>query len=101
MGIVVDRHQGPPPGEDDIIAMMRADGLAPHAWGNAPGDTYGSHEHGYEKVLYCIRGRIVFHTGAGDADLGPGDRLVLPPHTPHAATVGAEGVRCVEAARQG
>jgi hypothetical protein len=72
MGIVVDRHQGPPPGEDDIIAMMRADGLAPHAWGNAPGDTYGWHEHGYEKLLYCIRGRIVFHTGAGDADLGPG-----------------------------
>jgi hypothetical protein len=29
------------------------------------------------------------------------DQLVLPPHTPHAATVGAEGVRYVEAARQG
>ncbi len=28
-------------------------------------------------------------------------RLVLPPHTPHAATVSAEGVRCVEASRQG
>jgi hypothetical protein len=53
MCIVVDRHQGPPPGEDDIIAMMRAEGLAPHAWGNAPGDTYGWHERGYEKVLYC------------------------------------------------
>jgi hypothetical protein len=37
MGIVVSRHQGPPPGEDEIIALMCADGLAPHAWGSAPG----------------------------------------------------------------
>jgi hypothetical protein len=39
VGIVAGRHQGPPPGENDIITMMRAEGLAPHAWGNAPGDT--------------------------------------------------------------
>ena len=101
MSIVVDRHQGPPLDENEIIALMRADGLAPHGWGNAPGDTYGWHEHGYEKVLFCVRGRIVFHTSDGDAELGPGDRLVLPQHTPHAATVSAEGVRCVEAPRPG
>ena len=101
MGIVVDRHQGPPLDENEIIALMRTEGLAPHGWGNAPGDTYGWHEHSYEKVLFCVRGRIVFHTSHGDADLGPGDRLVLPPHTPHAATVSAEGVRCVEAPRPG
>ncbi len=101
MGIVVDRHQGAPPSENEIMARMRAEGLTPQGWGNAPGDTYGWHEHSYEKVLYCVRGRIVFHTGTGDADLGPGDRLVLPPQTRHAATVSAEGVRCVEAPRQG
>lgn len=101
MGIVVDRHQGPPPSEQDLVARMRAEGLVPHGWGNAAGDTYGWHEHGYEKVLYCVRGRIVFHTDDGDAALGPGDRLVLAPRTPHAATVGSEGVRCVEAPRSG
>jgi homogentisate 1,2-dioxygenase len=101
VGIVVDRHQGPPPAESEIAALMRAEGLTPHGWGNAPDDTYGWHEHDYEKVLYCVRGRIVFHTGSGDADLGPGDRLVLPSHTPHAATVSAEGVRCLEASRPG
>ena len=37
MGIVVDRHQGPPPGENDIIAMMRAQGLAPARLGQCPG----------------------------------------------------------------
>ena len=82
MGMVVDRHNGAPPGEDELAARMRADGLSPHGWGNAPGDTYSWHEHGYEKVLYCVRGRIMFH-------IGPGDRLVLPPHTLHAATVSA------------
>jgi len=96
----VERHDGTPPGEDEIAARMRAEGLSPHGWGNGPGDTYGWHEHGYEKVLYCVRGQIVFHTASGDIRLGPGDKMVLPPHTAHAATVGAEGVRCIEAPRQ-
>jgi hypothetical protein len=52
----VERHDGTPPGEDEIAAWMRAEGLSPHGWGNGPGDTYGWHEHGYEKVLYCAAG---------------------------------------------
>jgi mannose-6-phosphate isomerase-like protein (cupin superfamily) len=96
----VERHGGTPPGEAEIAARMRAEGLSPHGWGNGPGDTYGWHEHGYEKVLYCVRGRIVFHTAGGDIELGPGDKMVLPPHTAHSATVGPEGVRCIEAPRQ-
>ena len=32
-------------------------------------------------------------------DLAPGDRLDLPPRTPHSALVGPHGVRCVEAPR--
>jgi quercetin dioxygenase-like cupin family protein len=99
LDIVVERHQGEPPTEAEILARMRADGLSPHGWGNPPGDTYGWHEHSYEKVLYCVSGGIVFHTDSGDASLGPGDRLVLSPHTRHAATVGGRGVRCLEAAR--
>ena len=95
----VERYEGTPPG-DEIAARMRAEGLSPHGWGNGPGDTYGWHEHCYEKLLYCVRGQIVFHTAAGDSDLSPGDKMVLPPHTAHAATVGAQGVHCIEASRQ-
>ncbi|MFY9929888.1 MAG: hypothetical protein WAK82_17965 [Streptosporangiaceae bacterium] len=47
-----------------------------------------------------MRGQIVFHTASGDIRLSPGDKMVLPPNTAHAATVGAEGVRCIEAPRQ-
>jgi quercetin dioxygenase-like cupin family protein len=101
MMVAVDRHAGVPSSEGELAARMRGEGLSPHGWGNAPGDSYGWHEHIYEKVLYCVRGHIVFHTGSGDIQLGPGDRMVLPPHTPHAATVGADGVRCIEAPRTG
>jgi hypothetical protein len=37
----VERHDGMPPGEDEIAARMRAEGLSPHGWGNGPGDTSG------------------------------------------------------------
>lgn len=95
----VERGEGEPPAEEEIAARMRAEGLRPQGWGNAPGDRYGRHAHGYEKVLYCVSGTIVFHTDVGDLDLHPGDRMVLPPRTAHAATVGPQGVRCIEAAR--
>jgi len=96
----VERHDGAPPSEDEIAARMHAEGLSPHGWGNGPGDSYGWHEHSYDKVLYCVRGRIVFHIAGGDIELGPGDKMVLPPHTSHAATVGQAGVRCIEASHQ-
>jgi hypothetical protein len=31
----VERHTGMPPGEDQIAARMRAEGLSPHGWGTA------------------------------------------------------------------
>lgn len=73
--------------------------LAPHSWSNGPGDTYGWHAHGYHKVLYCVRGGITFHLRDGDRELRAGDRLDIPSGVEHAATVGPEGVECMEAAR--
>lgn len=78
------------------VALLHTRGLAPRSWGNAPGDTYDRHAHSYHKVLYCIAGSITFHTPEGDIAVAAGDRLDITPGTPHAATVGATGVRCVE-----
>jgi cupin superfamily acireductone dioxygenase involved in methionine salvage len=50
-------------------------------------------------VLYCVSGSIVFHTSGGDVALAPGDRLELPAGVEHSATVGHDGVQCVEAFR--
>ncbi|MCA1842201.1 MAG: cupin domain-containing protein [Actinobacteria bacterium] len=91
--------EGLPPAPADVEARFRQEGLQARSWGNGPGDRYDRHAHGYHKVLYCVSGGIVFHTDDGDLELGPGDRLDVEPGTGHAATVGAEGVECMEAAR--
>jgi hypothetical protein len=47
--------------------------------------------------LFCAEGSITFRTDAGDLAMSAGDRLDLPPGSGHAATVGDDGVTCVEA----
>jgi AraC-like protein len=85
---------------DDAEAAFAAEGCsAPRAWRNGPGDRYGRHRHDYHKVLFCLSGSIVFHTDDGEIELRRGDRIDLEPDTPHGATVGPDGVECVEASR--
>jgi quercetin dioxygenase-like cupin family protein len=50
-------------------------------------------------VLYCVSGSIVFHIEDEDFEMEAGDRLDVEPETEHAATVGPDGVQCMEAAR--
>ena len=86
---------------DDALRRFADEGLSsPRFWGNAPGDEYGWHDHGYHKVLFCLEGSITLHTRDGDVELRAGDRLDLEPRTQHAATVGPEGCSCVEAYRE-
>ena len=82
-------------------AAFEAEGLSPHSWSNAPGYRYGEHSHDFHKVLFCVDGSIVFHTPDGDVPMVAGDRLDLPAGTVHSATVGPEGVTCIEAPRSG
>ena len=99
MAARMERSEGSPPSSEELREWFEAQGLEPRAWSNGPGDRYGWHAHDYHKVLYCVSGSIVFHTGDGDLELGPGDRLDVEPGTDHAATVGEDGVECIEAAR--
>jgi quercetin dioxygenase-like cupin family protein len=86
--------------EARVVAVFDAERLSPHRWSNGPGDVYAEHAHAYHKVLYCLRGSIVFRLAGGAAvELLPGDRLDLEPGTRHAAAVGPDGVECIEAAR--
>lgn len=80
-------------------AAFASERLTPDTWSNRAGYSYGEHTHPYHKVLYCIAGSITFHTSSDDIEMGPGDRLDLPPGTPHSATVGPKGVTCMEASR--
>ena len=86
-------------GSPDVAARLRAEGLEPGAWSNGPGDRYGAHEHGYDKVIVVERGSIAFGlpTTGQAVELAAGDRLELPAGTRHDAVVGPGGVTCLEA----
>lgn len=86
-----------PPSVAEVEAELAEHGR-PSSWSNAPGDRYGAHAHGYRKHLVCVAGGITFHTPGGDVAMGAGDRLDLAPGTRHSATVGSQGVTCVEVA---
>jgi quercetin dioxygenase-like cupin family protein len=79
--------------------LLAADGLAATSWGNGPGDRYGEHRHGYDKVLVAVDGSITFllPERGEEVELLAGDRLELPTGTLHGAIVGPRGVTCLEA----
>ena len=85
--------------EASLRALLAAEGLDAHAWGNGPLDHYGEHRHPYDKVLLAVAGSITFHLPELERDvlLEAGDRLELPTGTLHGADVGADGVTCLEA----
>lgn len=88
-----------PPEKNAIRKLLDGEGLTYYAWGNDPLETYAAHTHPYHKVIYVTQGSITFHlphTGQS-LTLRPGDRLELPAGTLHSATVGVEGVECLEA----
>lgn len=87
------------PSPSALADRLRAEGLQPQSWANGPGDRYAEHSHDYDKVLVAAAGSIVFHlAGDGrDVELRAGERLDLPAGTHHAATVGGQGVSCLEA----
>jgi len=88
-----------PPSQSTLLRLMTDEGLLPYSWSNGPHDTYSPHSHSYAKVIYVLQGSITF----GLPELGrkltleAGDRLDLPADIVHAATVGPQGVVCLEA----
>lgn len=90
-------NAGPPPAAADIETRIRREARDVYRWANGPGERYGAHAHAYTKLLYCTEGSIDFVLRDGRAvALRPGDRLVLPAGTEHAAVVGPAGCACVE-----
>lgn len=84
-------------GEATVLReRLRGEGLDPGAWSNGPGDTYVSHDHAYDKVIVVASGSITFGLVDGPTELAAGDRLELPANTAHDASVGPDGVVCLE-----
>jgi hypothetical protein len=101
----VSRLQGRPLNREQAEQKLSEEGLDAEAWQNGPDYSYIAHEHPYTKVLYCVVGSIVFHVrdtsgDVHDIELEPGDRIDIGSGISHSATVGPNGVICVEAALQ-
>jgi hypothetical protein len=45
---------------DALMTKLRAEAHDCYSWSNGPGDRYAAHNHGYDKVLYCVDGSITF-----------------------------------------
>jgi quercetin dioxygenase-like cupin family protein len=86
---------------DELMTRLRGEASGCYSWSNGPGDKYAPHRHGYEKVLYCVDGSITFVLEAAGKrlELTPGERMVLPAGTVHAAEVGPHGCTCIEGRR--
>jgi quercetin dioxygenase-like cupin family protein len=89
------------PSESTLRRKMTGEGLEPYRWSNGPGDVYGAHSHGFDKVVYVVSGSITFGLpDTGDKlPLRAGDRLDLPAGVRHDAEVGRQGVICLEGHR--
>lgn len=89
------------PGIEAAERSLRAYGVSPSSWSNAPGDEYGAHEHSYDKLLICALGSITFLVGADatPVELTAGEGFLLPAGTRHAARVGPDGCTCLEGHR--
>jgi quercetin dioxygenase-like cupin family protein len=95
--VQLDRHAGASPDAIAIERQIRGEAREVYGWSNGPRDRYPEHAHSYTKLLYCTSGSIDFILGDGRTlTLRPGDRMLLPAGTPHAALVGPEGCACVE-----
>ncbi len=77
-------------------AALRADlaaaGLDVFAWSDSAGATYTPHKHDHDETIVLVAGDMTFVIGGRDYTLGcPGDRLLLPAGTVHAARAGRAG----------
>jgi quercetin dioxygenase-like cupin family protein len=79
------------PTEPELHRRLAAEGFDAMAWSDPPGRTYAPHRHDHHESLWCLRGAITFHIDGRDYRLDPGDRLMLPRNTLHAATAGPAG----------
>jgi len=87
-----------PPVAEELRAQLEEEELHVYQWSNQPGDKYPGHTHGYHKIIYVLNGSIKFDlpTRHETLTLRTGDKLELPSGIRHLATVGPEGVTCLE-----
>ena len=66
-----------------------------YEWSDAPGTEYAEHSHQDKMAIFITEGSLSLTLDGETKELTVGDRLDIPPHTPHSATVGPDGCQFV------
>jgi quercetin dioxygenase-like cupin family protein len=80
------------------LDQLTREGYSCHTWSNGPGFWYPVHDHPYDKAIIVLEGSITFYLPDKKEEhpLQMGDRLDIPLRTAHSASVGSQGVTCLE-----
>ena len=93
---------GPPAEESALRTELAGAGLDVFSWSDAAGATYAPHHHDHDETIVLVAGEMTFTIDGRDYGLGrPGDRLLLPAGTVHAALAGAAGATYLIASAAG
>ena len=66
-----------------LRVALQQEGLTTAWWSEAPGTRVAQHEHPFPEVRWVVDGFMRIYIGDEVVELGPGDRLDLPPGTMH------------------
>ena len=88
---VIPWAEDAPPNEAELERRLAGDGFEAFLWRDGPGARYPDHQHDRDESLWLLRGGLCFTISGERHALGPGDRLLLPAGTVHAALAGPDG----------
>lgn len=78
------------------IAQLEKEGLTSvYEWSDDPGTVYPEHQHLGKVTIFVTDGSMDFTLAGVTYSLVTGDRIDIPPHIPHSAFVGSQGVQFV------
>lgn len=84
------RHWDPRLGPLQLVTLRRAlerEGMVTAWWSDVPGTQLAVHAHAFAQTHWVLEGYLRVTAGSDAVELGPGDRLDLPPNLPHATEV--------------
>lgn len=84
------RRWDPRLGPLQLVTLRRElerEGMVTAWWSDTPGAQMPLHAHTFPETRWVVEGYLRVTAGAEAVDLGPGDRLDLPPNLPHATEV--------------
>ena len=73
-----------------VATLRRAlerEGMVTAWWSDVPGSRMPSHAHAFPETRWVVEGYLRVTAGNEAVELGPGDRLDLPPNLSHATEV--------------